>query len=82
MCKGLEVAENKAAFLELGVVGDRVMEPGLRLRVMGSHDRCVSRGHIRPAPHHHPARGTTRHPPQTSAACGFNRLMLAGNMSK
>lgn len=29
MSKGLEVTENKAAFLGLGVVGDREMEMGM-----------------------------------------------------
>lgn len=81
MCKGLEVVENKAAFLELGVVGDGVMESGLCPRVMGSHVKCVSRGCIRLVPHH-PVLGPGRLPLQISAVCGFNMLMLAGNVSK
>lgn len=57
------------------------MESGLHSGVMGSHGRCVSRGHIRPVPHQSKP-DTRRLPPQTSAACGFKMLMSPGTILK
>lgn len=46
MGKGLEVMDNEAVFLELGVVG--ASSQGARGdRAMGATGGCVSRGHIR-----------------------------------
>lgn len=94
--KVLEVTENEATFLELGMVGpgphglrgvevlelDGVPAPGrtasgFHPRAMGSHRRR----HIRPVPRC-PVPGPWGLPPQDSAPCGFNTLMLAETISR